>query len=250
MKALLFICHGTRLQKGRNEAEEFVKQCMASVDVPIKEICFLELAEPSISQGFNACIQKGATSISVVPVFLLSANHVKIDIPKELKFLQSQYPETEVIFGREFGVHDAISHLLWERITKRVASLSKNSHILLVGRGSTDPDVKLDLEKIASNLQQHYGIPSIQACFLTGSAPSFEEVLWNSQDSYDQVIVVPYLLFSGLLINGMKITTKRYLEHSQKEVILCETLGYHPILKEVLLTRIKETLRTKEFAIF
>ncbi|MFD1357888.1 sirohydrochlorin chelatase [Fictibacillus halophilus] len=250
MKALLFICHGTRLQKGRNEAEEFVKQCMASVDVPIKEICFLELAEPSISQGFNACIQKGATSISVVPVFLLSANHVKIDIPKALKFLQSQYPETEVIFGREFGVHDAISHLLWEMITKRVASLSKNSHILLVGRGSTDPDVKRDLEEIASNLQQHYGIPSIQACFLTGSAPNFEEVLWNSQELYDQLIVVPYLLFSGLLINGMKLTTKRFLELSQQEVILCETLGFHPILKEVLLTRIKETLQTKEFAIF
>jgi sirohydrochlorin ferrochelatase len=250
MKALLFICHGTRLQKGRNEAEEFVKQCMASVDVPIKEICFLELAEPSISQGFNACIQKGATSISVVPVFLLSANHVKIDIPKVLKFLQSQYPETEVIFGREFGVHDAISHLLWERITKRVASLSKNSHILLVGRGSSDPDVKRDLEEIASNLQQHYGIPSIQACFLTGSVPSFEEVLWNSQNSYDQVVVVPYLLFSGLLINGMKLTTKRYMELSKQEVILCETLGYHPILREVLLTRIKETLQTKEFAIF
>jgi sirohydrochlorin ferrochelatase len=250
MKALLFVCHGTRLQKGRIEAEHFVKQCMASVDVPIKEICFLELAEPSISQGFKACIQKGATSISVVPVFLLSANHVKIDIPKELQLLQSQHPEIEVIKGQAFGVHEAISHLLWEKITKRVASLSENTNILLVGRGSTDPDVKRDLEKIASNLQQHYGIPSIQACFLTGSAPSFEEALWNSQKSYDQVIVVPYLLFSGLLINGMKLTIKRYLEQSAQDVELCDTIGLHPILKDVLLTRIKETLLTKEFAIF
>ncbi|OOE10658.1 sirohydrochlorin chelatase [Fictibacillus arsenicus] len=250
MKALLFICHGTRLQKGRIEAEEFVKESMASVNVPIKEICFLELAAPSIPQGFITCIQKGATSISVVPVFLLSANHVKIDIPKELRQLQLHFPQIEVKYGRAFGVHEAASHLLWEKITKCVSSLSKNSYILLVGRGSTDPDVKRDLEQIASNLQQHYGIPSIQACFLTGSAPSFEEVLWNSQYSYDQVVVVPYLLFSGLLINEMKLTTKRYMEYSKLEVILCETLGYHPILREVLLTRIKETLHKKEFAIF
>ena len=248
MKALLFICHGTRLRKGRIEAEEFVRLCMASVDVPIKEICFLELSEPSIAQGFDTCIQKGATSISVVPVFLLSANHIKIDIPKELRHLQTKYPETEVIYGRAFGVHEAIPHLLWEKITKSAISINGNSQVLLVGRGSTDGDVKRDLEKIASNVQSHYGIPSIQACFLTGSSPSFEEALWCVREKYAQVIVVPYLLFSGLLINGMKLTINRYLQQSQQKVILCDTLGYHPILKEVLLTRIKETLHTNDYA--
>ncbi|MET3728453.1 sirohydrochlorin ferrochelatase [Fictibacillus halophilus] len=248
MKALLFICHGTRLNKGRMEAEEFVRLCMAQVEVPIKEICFLELAEPSITQGFETCIQKGATSISVIPVFLLSANHIKIDIPKELHHLQNQYPEVEVIYGRPFGVHKAISHLLWEKITKSAVSLRENTHILLVGRGSTDQDVKRDLETIASNVQNHYGIPSIQACFLTGSEPSFEEALWNSRELFDQVIVVPYLLFSGLLINGMKQTTIRYQKRTTQNVTLCETLGYHPILKDVLLTRINETLETKNYA--
>ncbi len=248
MKALLFICHGTRLAKGRMEAEEFVRLCMAQVEVPIKEICFLELAEPSITQGFETCIQKGATSISVIPVFLLSANHIKIDIPKELHHLQNQYPEVEVIYGRPFGVHEAISHLLWEKIPKSAVSLRENPHILLVGRGSTDQDVKRDLETIASNVQNHYGITSIQACFLTGSEPSFEEALWNSRELYDQVIVVPYLLFSGLLINGMKLTIKSYQQQSKQNVTLCETLGYHPILKDVLLTRINETLETKKYA--
>ncbi|MQR96248.1 sirohydrochlorin chelatase [Fictibacillus phosphorivorans] len=248
MKALLFICHGTRLAKGRMEAEEFVRLCMAQVDVPIKEICFLELAEPSITQGFETCIQKRATSISVIPVFLLSANHIKIDIPKELHHFQNQHPGVEVIYGRPFGVHKALSHLLWEKITKSTVSLSENTRILLVGRGSTYQDVKRDLEAIASNVQNHYGIPSIQACFLTGSEPSFEEALWSSSESYEQVIVVPYLLFSGLLINGMKLTINRYQLQSKQNVTLCETLGYHPILKDVLLTRINETLKTKKYS--
>lgn len=230
------------------EAEKFVRLCMAQVDVSIKEICFLELAEPSIGQGFETCIQKGATSISVIPVFLLSANHIKMDIPKELHHLQNKYPGVEVIYGRPFGVHEAIPHLLWERIMNSAINLKKNTHILLVGRGSTDPDVKRDLEKIAFNVQNHYGIPSIQACFLTGSFPSFEEALWNSRELYDQVIVVPYLLFSGLLINGMKRTISHYQQQSKQTVTLCETLGYHPILKEVLLTRINETLETKKYA--
>lgn len=248
MKALLFICHGTRLEKGRMEAEEFVKLCVSHVDVSIKEICFLELAEPSIAKGFEACIQKGATSISVIPVFLLSANHIKTDIPKKLHHLKNQYPGVDVIFGRPFGVHEAIPHLLWEKIMNSAVNLKTKSHILLVGRGSSDQDVKRDLEKIASNVQKHYGIPSIQACFLTGSEPSFEEALWSNRDLHDQIIIVPYLLFSGLLINGMKHTINRYQQQSKTSVTLCETLGYHPILKEVLLTRINETLETKRYA--
>lgn len=248
MKALLFICHGTRLAKGRIEAEEFVKLCMSQVDVPIKEICFLELAEPSIAQGFERCVQKGATNISVIPVFLLSANHIKIDIPKELQHLQNKFPGVDINYGRAFGVHDAISHLLWEKITKSAVNLRRNTQILLVGRGSTDQDVKRDLEAIASNVQNHYGIPSIQACFLTGSEPSFEEALWSSSESYEQVIVVPYLLFSGLLINGMKHTITRYQQQTTQNVTLCDTLGYHPILKDVLLTRIHETLETKKYS--
>lgn len=248
MKALLFICHGTRLTKGRVEAEEFVRLCMAQVEVPIKEICFLELAEPSIAQGFETCIRKGATSISVIPVFLLSANHIKIDIPKELHHLQSKFPGVDVNYGRALGVHDAISHLLWKKITKSRVNLRENTQILLVGRGSTDPDVKRDLEAIAFNVQNHYGIPNIQACFLTGSEPSFEEALWISSASYEQVVVVPYLLFSGLLINGMKHTITRYQQQTTQNVTLCDTLGYHPILKDVLLTRIHDTLETKKYS--
>jgi sirohydrochlorin ferrochelatase len=250
MNALLFICHGTRLHQGRTEAEDFVKQCMTSVEVPIKEICFLELAEPTISQGFETCVNKGATSISVVPVFLLAANHVKKDIPKELLRLQRKNPETEIVYGRAFGVHEAISHLLWEKLSNAAMTSVDTSRYLLVGRGSTDPDVKRDLERIASNFQKHYGIPRIQVCFLTGSEPSFEDMLSSSGFAQDKTVVIPYLLFSGLLINGMKLTIKRYLQHSQQQVHLCDTLGYHPILKDVLLARINETLHKKEVALF
>jgi sirohydrochlorin ferrochelatase len=246
MQALLLICHGSRLKEGSNEAKSFVEQCIDNLDIPIKEICFLELAEPSIREGFELCIQKGATKIAVVPVLLLSANHAKKDIPVELFKLQSKYPEVEILYGRPFGVHESIANLLWEKIINKVNGLKESSHVLLIGRGSSDPDVKRDLETIAQQLRLRYRVSQIEACFLTGSKPSFEEALNKIHASCDQVVVLPYLLFTGLLLNGINKTIIEYKRHNEKEVIICEALGYHPILRSVLQTRINETLNDKE----
>jgi sirohydrochlorin ferrochelatase len=242
MQALLFICHGSRLKKGCMEAKNFVSQCIEDLNVPIKEICFLELSEPSIANGYEACIKKGATRIAVVPVLLLSANHAKHDIPAELTLMQAKYPEVELTYGNPFGVHESLSKLLWEKITEKVKGLKDTSHVLLIGRGSTDPDVKRDLSAIASHLQKSYNVPSINVCFLTGSKPSFDDALSRIEPKYDQLILVPYLLFSGLLMNGIQKSIIHFEKDKEKEVLLCNALGFHPILKEVLHTRIYETI--------
>ncbi|WNB93823.1 sirohydrochlorin chelatase [Bacillus sp. NEB1478] len=246
MQALLLICHGSRLKEGSNEAISFVQQCIENIDTPIKEICFLELSEPSIKEGFETCIKKGATKIAVVPVLLLSANHAKKDIPKELFELQNQYPDVEITYGRPFGVHQSISDLLWEKISQKVSGLKDTSYVLLIGRGSSDPDVKRDLEAIAHHLQLQNRVPQIKACFLTGSVPSFEDALTKIDKYCDQVVIVPYLLFTGLLLKGINKTINHYKRQNEKEVVLCNALGYHPILKKVLQTRITETLYNKE----
>lgn len=240
MKALLLICHGSRTKDGTAKALEFAQRCMEYSDFPIKEICFLELSEPDISRGFEACVQQGATSVCAVPVILLTAAHAKEDIPHELRVQQERYPDVPISYGRPLGVHESISSLLWERITESASVFHKESVILLVGRGSSDPDVKRDLQEIASNLQKHYDVPAVETCFLTAAEPSFEEMLSLSGWGYRQVIVVPYLLFPGILLSGMKKAIADQKKITNQDIVLCEPLGYHPVLQEVLHSRIKE----------
>lgn len=40
MKAVLYICHGSRLQAAKEEAVTFVSSCMKRVSAPIQELCF------------------------------------------------------------------------------------------------------------------------------------------------------------------------------------------------------------------
>lgn len=62
MKAILYICHGSRLRAAKEEAIQFITTCMSRIEAAIQEFCFLELANPSIEEGFRTCAKRGATS--------------------------------------------------------------------------------------------------------------------------------------------------------------------------------------------
>ncbi|MFZ3198227.1 MAG: CbiX/SirB N-terminal domain-containing protein, partial [Bacillus mycoides] len=96
MKAVIYICHGSRLKAAKEEAVAFITSCMNRVEANIQEICFLELANPSIEEGFRTCVKRGATEIVAIPVFLLAAGHVKKDIPFELRKLNEEYPDIKI----------------------------------------------------------------------------------------------------------------------------------------------------------
>lgn len=239
MQAVLYVCHGSRVKEAGKQAKFFIQQCMKIVDVPLQEICFLELEQPSIAEGFARCIEKGATKIAVVPVLLLTAVHAKQDIPDELQALQNRYPDVSISYGRPLGVHEQIPSILLERIGKE--RIGRGAKVLLVGRGSSDPDVRRDMQHIASLVENAYPFQKVEICFLAAAKPSFQEGLQRALLYHrNQVFVVPYLLFTGRLMMEIERTIKQF---HRSNVVLCSFLGYHPSLVEVLKQRTEEAIR-------
>jgi sirohydrochlorin ferrochelatase len=241
MEAVLYICHGSRVKKACEEARTFVETCMERVDLPIQEVSFLELATPTIEQGFERCIEQGATKIYAVPVLLLTAAHAKEDIPAVLEKLHTQYPHVNIVYGRPFGVHESITEILYERILETNVSLERDSIVLLVGRGSSDPDVKRDLGDIACLFKRKYQFEHVETCFLTATEPIFEDVLQKVKgSSHSQILIVPYLLFTGLLMKRIEKAVRAVQNESNQQFILTHYLEYHPHLQDVLINRVEE----------
>ncbi|GAA3327727.1 hypothetical protein GCM10020331_068830 [Ectobacillus funiculus] len=94
---------------------------------------------------------------------LLTAAHAKEDIPNELAEVKQNYPDVTLTYGEPFGVHDEIVSILLERIGKE--RIAEDAMVLLVGRGSSDPDVKRDMGNIASRLQHTYPFQKVDICF-------------------------------------------------------------------------------------
>lgn len=152
MKAILYICHGSRLKAAKEEAVAFITSCMNRVEASIQEICFLELASPTIDEGFRTCVKRGATEIIVIPVFLLAAGHVKKDIPFELEKLTNQFLNVKVTYGNPFGVSETLVKSVYSG--SGIEQEDKNEvTLLLVARGSSDPEVLKDINWIASLFQ-------------------------------------------------------------------------------------------------
>ncbi|MEM5594965.1 CbiX/SirB N-terminal domain-containing protein [Niallia circulans] len=78
MEAILYICHGSRVKEASEQAVSFIEKCMKINGFKgIQEYSFLELSDPSIEEGFQKCVEKGASTIYIIPVLLLTAAHAK-----------------------------------------------------------------------------------------------------------------------------------------------------------------------------
>jgi sirohydrochlorin ferrochelatase len=238
MKAILYIGHGTRSQKGAEEARSFIERVMERVDVPIQEISFLELSEPLIGEGFNRCVEKGATTIEVVPLFLLAAGHIKQDIPESLMLLKERYPHIKVNIKDPFGVQSRILDAIAEFVRDSVTNLEPEDRLLIVGRGSSDPTIHTDFSKIAAGVKERLGIKDVTVCYLAATEPKLKEGLETISADSDggRVIVVPYLLFSGLLsaevereVHKRQITSQRILHTGP--------LSRHRVIEDIVIER-------------
>lgn len=112
---------------------------------------FLELANPSIEEGFRTCVKRGATEIVAIPVFLLAAGHVKNDIPFELQKLNDQFPHIKVTYGNPFGVSRTLIKSVYKG--SGIEEYKNKVTLLLVARGSSDPETLQDINRIAALFQ-------------------------------------------------------------------------------------------------
>ena len=243
MQAVLYVGHGSRVKAGVEEAIRFIESSMAQIDVPIQEICFLELVDPSIGEGIAKCVARGATKIAVVPILLLTANHANEDIPLEIEMGKNKFPHVEFTYGKAFGIHPKIVDSLYDRIIEQKLVVNPNAHVLLVGRGSSDPAVRRDLSEIARLLAEKYAFHHVKVCFLYGTGHSFDEELQQLQQqaAHQQVFIIPYLLFSGMLMKSIEKKIAQYTS-IEREIVLCESLGYHKNIQDVLIERVNELL--------
>jgi sirohydrochlorin ferrochelatase len=240
MKAILYIGHGTRSKKGADEAKAFIARVSERVTVPIQEISFLELTEPSIEVGFSLCVQKGATEITVVPLFLLAAGHIKQDIPNVLDSLSMAYPDISINVKDPFGVQGAILDAVAELVRETVGTVVQQDQVLIVGRGSSDPDTLADFDLIAAGLKERLGIKGVSVSYLAAAEPRFQEGLRTVMETAEgKVIVMPYLLFSGLLIAEVTAEIRKWSKLG-REIYHTGILSSHRVIEDMVVARATE----------
>ncbi len=112
-KSLLIVAHGSRKKVSNIEIHQLANNIsMKLKSFPIVEACFLEIAEPSIPQGIEICVQKGASEVLIMPYFLAAGRHVIEDIPNIVNNERAKYPGITITSLPYFGSSPVIVDIL------------------------------------------------------------------------------------------------------------------------------------------
>ncbi|GAM14186.1 sirohydrochlorin chelatase [Mesobacillus selenatarsenatis] len=238
MEATVFISHGSRSEQGNKVFVSFIEKVISTGKNTNASYGFLENARPTIFEAVEACILKGASSVTVVPVLLLPGIHANVDIPEELERVGQKYPEIEMFYGQPLGVNESILEIVLDRLKEKGFSGKNSETILLVGHGSRDPLAAEEFEKLAVRVRED--VPSkVDTAYIT-TQPLYGEKL-QASDSSSKIYILPFLLYTGGFTAKMKETVEGIMIQSPaKEIVLCEPVGFDDRLGELLMQRVDE----------
>lgn len=244
--ALLLAGHGTASQAGIAEYFALADRVRAlAPEVPVGT-GFLELAPPPLSVAIGDLVAEGHRHVVVVPLVLAGAGHAKTDIPARVLSARRDFPGVRFSYGRHLGIHPDLLAVVAERLAATVpAGERSGTAVLLVGRGSSDPDANADLHKVARLLWEGRDWPIVEACFVGITGPRVPEGLERCRRlGHRHVAVVPYFLFTGVLERRIHAQTAAFARaHPEVTVRLARYLGPDDRVAGLVLERYREALR-------
>ena len=249
MKSILFVGHGSRDPEGNDQVRQFIKKMKGRLDESLLvETCFLEFELPSVPQGIDQCVKKGASHIVVIPIMLLPAGHSKIHIPAAIDEARVKYPHIQLTYGRPIGIHEENISILktrLEEIGEDVNGPEQDSAVLLLGRGGSDPDANSDLYKMARLFWEKTNYQLVEAAFMGVTDPLVDAGIERCiKLGAKKVMILPYFLFTGILIKRlMNMLAEFKAKYPEVEFKLAGYFGFHPKLESILLDRVNEALQ-------
>lgn len=114
--AVLLIDHGSRRAAANTllgEVAALVKERLGAKS--IVEPAHMELAEPTIAEGFARCVAQGATKVVVHPFMLAPGRHVTEDLPRLVAEAAAGHPGVRFSMAAPLGSHSGVVDAVIER---------------------------------------------------------------------------------------------------------------------------------------
>ena len=244
---MLVVGHGTRSDSGVAEFNAFMGRLQRRPDAPYRAAAggFIELSRPPVTEAVASLVGQGHRELIALPLVLVAAGHGKGDIPAALVREQVRHPGMTYSYGRPLGPHPALLDILEQRIEKMLGDTERaDTHVLLVGRGSTDPDANAEIAKMARLLWEGRGYAGVEPSFVSLADPGVPAGLDKLRRlGASRIIVAPYFLFPGILPDRIVSQTEAFaLEHPFMTIGVAELIGDCDELADLVIERYLEAV--------
>ncbi len=244
----ILICgHGSRNRLAVDEFAELVKDLESRLPENPVEYGYLEFAQPTLTKALERLEKRAANRILAIPAMLFAAGHTKNDIPSVLNNYSSKKSLT-IDFGRELGIDRQMIAAAGARIKETLNNssdlLPSETLLVVVGRGSSDPDANSNVAKLTRMLVEAFGFGWGETLYSGVTFPLVEPGLSHLVKlGFKRIVILPYFLFSGVLVSRIRQHALRVAQRNpQIEFLFSSHLGNHPLVVNTFLDRIREVV--------
>ena len=202
--AVLLCGHGSRDPEAIAEFELLAAALRLRLPQVDFAVGYLEFARPTIRDGLAALTARGARRILAVPGMLFAASHVKNDLPWEVNSFAADNPRIEVRLGRDLAIDPKLLRAASDRIATVMPENGvdrADTLLVVVGRGTNDPDANSNIAKVARMLWEGMGFGWAETAFSGVAYPRVDAALTRAARlGFRRIVVFPYFLFTGVLV--------------------------------------------------
>ncbi|MGA5758620.1 sirohydrochlorin chelatase [Nonomuraea bangladeshensis] len=272
---LLLIGQGSHDDAYAAEFGRFVHRLRCRLDLTAVDVSggYLERATPRLSDSVASLVARGHHRLVALP---LSLGRTSDDLGAAMEREQQRHPTLMYDYGRPLGPDPRVLSLLAERLTEAAADLSRpralepagarprlravdapvdedlhvepgETGIVLVGEGSTDPAANAEIHRVSRLFwETHaYDFMTVETAFVSVTPPGVPGGLERCRRlGARRVIVVPYLLFAGGMLERVWAQALAYgAGHPDLDIRCAEVIGDCEPLADVVIERYEEALQ-------
>jgi sirohydrochlorin cobaltochelatase len=249
-KTGVMVCgHGSRDGEAVREFEAVARGIAERLPHYPVESGFLEFARPIIRDGLDKLVAQGVRDILAVPGMLFAAGHVKNDIPSVLGTYAASHPGVDIRYGRDLAIDLKVIRAAGARIEAAVdaagpAIAPEETLLMVVGRGTSDPDANADVAKVCRLLLEGFGFGWAETAYSGVTFPMVAPALEHAAKlGYRRIIVFPYFLFTGILVKRIyRHTDIVAARHPEIAFVKVPYLNDHPLVLDTFADRVEEIL--------
>jgi sirohydrochlorin cobaltochelatase len=244
-KGILICGHGSRDKEGVDGFKEMVRMLKRRYPDRMVDYGFLEFSHPVYAAAVERMYREGVRDITSVPAILFAGGHAKNDIPFEMNTIQRQYQGLKITLCKHIGITASMLQLSKQLIETAEAQHGmrdrKETCLLLVGRGTADPDANSDVAKLTRMLWEGMGFGFATTAFIGVTQPLLVNTLpIVNALPFKRIVVLPVFLFTGVLLKRIYDQVELFKLQTEKELICTSSYNSDELLLDALDERISE----------
>lgn len=246
-EGILLCGHGSRRQAGIDAFKKLVEILTERYSEHYEvDYGFLEFSHPLYEAAVERLYHKGVRKIYALPVILFAGGHAKNDIPYEMNTIQTYYDDLKITMGRPIGASSFLVDLACKRLQEAEERAAQpvdrqDTCLMVVGRGTTDPDSNSDVHKLMSMIWEGMGYGFGTVAYSGTAHPRIPEALEMLHNMpFKRIACVPFFFFTGVLLERIYEQVQEFEARSDKELLAADAFGHDELILKAFDERLEQ----------